>query len=150
MKSLTCLCKTVPSKTMDEYNKLKRKLKTSTVQYGSIISASYFATQGAETGVSAVVGAATSFVYITLLEDHVDHIETSLFQKQFIPPIVAVTFEMLWNKAPFAFDFDYGSTFVGFLAYKFALSTVLYETVKEMMLSDSRTMYEKPEYKDIE
>jgi hypothetical protein len=57
---------------------------------------------------------------------------------------------MLWNKAPFAFDFDYGSTFVGFLAYKFALSTVLYETIKEMMLSDSITMYEKPEYKDIE
>ena len=33
MKSLTCLCKTTPSKPVDEYNKLKRKLKTSTILF---------------------------------------------------------------------------------------------------------------------
>jgi hypothetical protein len=44
---------------------------------------------------------------------------------------------MAWNDAPFAFDFDYGATFVGFLAYKFALSTVLYQTVRDMMLESS-------------
>ena len=150
MNTLICFSNTPPIKPVDEYKKLKRKLRLSTAQYGSAISASYFVTQGAEMGVSAVVGAVTSYAYITLLEDHVDNIETSIFQKQLLAPAIAVTFEMLWNTAPFAFDFDYGTTFIGFLAYKFALSTVLYETVKHMMLSDSRNMYEKPEYKDID
>jgi hypothetical protein len=31
---------------------------------------------------------------------------------------------------------------VGFLAYKFALTTVLYETVRSMMLSDSKSFYD--------
>jgi len=42
-------------------------------------------------------------------------------------------FEVMWNSAPFAFDFDYGATFIGFLSYKFAISSILYETVKEML-----------------
>jgi len=60
-------------------------------------------------------------------------------------------FEVSWNNAPFAFDFDYGATFVGFLAYKFAISTVLYETVRDMMISDSEAVYDttKKEYNEI-
>ena len=55
------------------------------------------------------------------------------------------------NNAPFGFDFDYGASFVGFLAYKFALSTVLYEIVREMMISDGETMYDTSEkhYNDL-
>ena len=52
-------------------------------------------------------------------------------------PISTAIFETMWNNAPFAFDFDYGATFVGFLAYKFALLSVLYDTVTEMMLDDA-------------
>jgi hypothetical protein len=69
----------------------------------------------------------------------VDTFEKSAFQTEFLAPLGAAAFEMAWNDAPFAFDFDYGATFVGFLAYKFALSTVLYETIREMMLESSDT-----------
>ena len=66
-------------------------------------------------------------------------------------PLGAAAFEVSWNNAPFAFDFDYGATFVGFLAYKFALSTVLYQTVREMMIGDSETFYDTEEkvYNDL-
>ena len=38
-----------------------------------------------------------------------------------------------------------------FLAYKFALSTVLYQTVREMMIGDSETFYDTEEkvYNDL-
>jgi hypothetical protein len=40
---------------------------------------------------------------------------------------------------------------VGFLAYKFALSTVLYRTVREMMIGDSEAFYDTEEkvYNDL-
>ena len=134
-----------------EYKRLKKTLKNSTAAYGSALSASYFITQGADQGVSAVVGAAASYAYVTLLSDRVDNFETSTFQKEFLAPLSAAAFEVSWNNAPFAFDFDYGATFVGFLAYKFALSTVLYQTVREMMIGDSETFYDTEEkvYNDL-
>jgi hypothetical protein len=49
-------------------------------------------------------------------------------------------FETVWNHAPFAFDFDYGATFVGFLAYKFALLSVIYEEVREMIINTDEEM----------
>jgi hypothetical protein len=120
-----------------EYTRLKTTLKKSTVAYGAALSASYFITQGADQGVSAAVGAAASFAYVSLLSKRVDTFEKSVFQTEFLAPLGAAAFEMAWNDAPFAFDFDYGATFVGFLAYKFALSTVLYQTVRDMMLESS-------------
>ena len=127
----------------NDYNKLKTRLKKSTFGYGSAISLSYFITQGAEKGVSSTVGAMASYVYMDLLSQHVDSIEKSSVQKQIFVPISTAIFETMWNNAPFAFDFDYGSTFVGFLAYKFALISVLYDTVKEMMLEDASRIYTK-------
>ena len=133
-----------------EYKHLKKTLKNSTAAYGSALSASYFITQGAEQGVSATIGAAASYAYITLLSDRVDKLEKSSMQKEFIAPISAAALEVSWNNAPFAFDFDYGATFVGFLAYKFALTTVLYETIRAMMITDSEAIYdtEKKNYTD--
>ena len=124
-----------------EYNKLKRKLKDTTFGYGSVIATSYFITQGSTEGLSAVLGVFSSYTYISLLEDHVDNIENSPFQKQFLAPISLAVFEMSWNSAPFSFDFDYGSTFIGFLSYKFAIINVLYETVKDWLISDSTNLY---------
>ena len=66
-------------------------------------------------------------------------------QKEFFAPLGAAAFEVSWNNAPFAFDFDYGATFVGFLAYKFALSSVLYQIVREMMIGDSTSFYDTEE-----
>ena len=134
-----------------EYSRLKTTLKKSTIGYGAALSASYFITQSADQGVSAVLGAAASYAYMTLLSDRMDKFENSVIQKEFLAPLCAAAFEVSWNNAPFAFDFDYGATFVGFLAYKFALTTVLYETVKEMMIEDNESRYntDKKEYNDL-
>jgi hypothetical protein len=134
-----------------DYSRLKTTLKKSTIGYGSALSASYFITQGADQGVSATLGAIASYAYVTLLSDRVDRFEKSAIQNEFLAPLCTAAFEVSWNNAPFAFDFDYGATFVGFLAYKFALTTVLYETVREMMIGDSETFYdtEEKEYNDI-
>jgi|TARA_B100001142_G_scaffold199343_1_gene198077 hypothetical protein len=138
-------------KPVTEYKRLKNTLKRSTAAYGTALAASHFITQGAEQGVSATLGAAASYAYISLLSDRVDKLEKSSFQKEFIAPLSAAAFEVSWNNAPFAFDFDYGATFVGFLAYKFAISTVLYETVRDMMISDSEAVYDttEKEYNEI-
>ncbi len=130
-----------------EYTRLKKTLKRSTAGYGSVLSASYFITQGADQGVSATLGAMTSYAYITLLSDRVDKFEDTAIQKEFLAPLGAAAFEVSWNHAPFAFDFDYGATFLGFLAYKFALTTVLYETVRGMLITDSESFYDTSEKK---
>ncbi len=127
------------------YKDLKTRLKRTTAGYGSMLSVSYFLTQGANQGVSASLGAVTSYVYLSLLANRVDKFETTALQNEFLAPIGFAAFEVSWNNAPFAFDFDYGASFVGFLAYKFALSTVLYEVVRGMMISDSETMYDTSE-----
>ena len=151
MISTTSFAKPVVPKTSGEYRRLKKSLRNSTAGYGSALATSYFITQGAEMGVSATLGGIASYAYISLLEDHVDNIENSPLQKQFLAPISAAAFEMAWNNAPFAFDFDYGATFVGFLAYKFALTTVLYEMVRDMLISDSSSSYDtsEKEYNDL-
>ena len=139
--------KPVPS----DYVRLKNTLKRSTGGYGAALSASYFITQGAHQGVSVTIGAVASYAYVSLLCDRVDTFEKSAFQKEFLAPLCAAAFEVSWNNAPFAFDFDYGVTFIGFLAYKFALSTVLYETVREMMIEDGKAFYDTEEkiYNDL-
>ena len=138
-------------KPVPEYKRLKSTLKRSTAAYGTALAATHFITQGAEQGVSATLGAAASYAYITLLSDRVDNLEKSSFQKEFIAPLSTAAFEVSWNNAPFAFDFDYGATFVGFLAYKFAISTVLYEIVRDMMIADSEAVYDttEKEYNEI-
>lgn len=119
-----------------DYDKLKKRINRATLGYGGALTSMYFITHGAEQGVSSTIGVATSFAYIALLEKHVDNIEKSAFQQQLLAPICTAMFETLWNSAPFAFDFDYGATFVGFLAYKVALLTVVYDEVKNMLTSD--------------
>jgi hypothetical protein len=81
----------------------------------------------------------SSLAYISLLAKRVDAIEVpSPFQKQLFAPVGTAVFETMWNHAPFAFDFDYGATFVGFLAYKFALLVVLYEEIRKMILDEEK------------
>lgn len=126
------------AKPSSDYRRLKRTLKNSTAGYGSALSALYFITQGAEQGVSAVLGAVASYAYVSLLSDRVDKFEETVLQKEFFAPLGAAAFEVTWNNAPFGFDFDYGATFVGFLAYKFALTTVMYETLREIMVDEKK------------
>ena len=133
----------VPPKS--DYEKLKRKINRTTFAYGTALTSTYFITQGAPEGVSAALGVATSLSYISLLENHVDNIEQSPFQKQLLAPIGAAVFETMWNNAPFGFDFDYGATLVGFLAYKLALLTVVYEEVAKMLLDSGDSTLESKE-----
>ena len=76
-----------------------------------------------------------------------DNIENSPFQKQFLAPIGLAIFETSWNNAPFSFDFDYGATLVGFLSYKLALTAVLYDMIRDMMIKDSIETYDTSEKK---
>ena len=149
--SLTYALSKPSSTNASDYKRLKKTLKNSTAGYGSALSASYFITQGADQGVSAMLGAVTSYAYVSLLSDRVDKLEKSTIQKEFFAPLSAAAFEVSWNNAPFAFDFDYGATFVGFLAYKFALTSVIYETVRHMMISDGDSLYDTEEkvYNDL-
>jgi hypothetical protein len=126
----------VPPKS--DYEKLKRKINRTTFAYGTALTSTYFITQGAPEGVSAALGVATSLSYISLLQNHVDNIEKSAFQKQLLAPIGTAVFETMWNNAPFGFDFDYGATLVGFLAYKLALLTVIYEEVAHMLVDTQK------------
>ena len=89
-----------------EYRRLKKTLKNSTAGYGTALATSYFITQGADQGVSAVVGALASYAYVSLLSERVDNLEKAAFQKEFLAPLSAAAFEVTWNNAPFAFDFD--------------------------------------------
>jgi hypothetical protein len=119
-----------------DYTSLKKNLRKSTTAYGSAIASSYFITMGAPEGVSATLGVVTSLAYLGALENHVDTVEYSPFQKQLLIPVGTCVFETMWNHAPFAFDFDYGATFAGFLAYKMALCAVLYDVVREMLIAE--------------
>jgi hypothetical protein len=118
---------------ISDYSRLKHKLKKSTARCGTLLSTSSFITQGSEQGVSTVLGAIASYTYLSLLSERVDNLEETGYPKEFFAPISLAVFEVMWNGAPFAFDFDYGATFIGFLSYKFAISSILYETVKEML-----------------
>ena len=114
---------------------LKTKINRTTLGYGTALTSMYFITQGASEGVSATLGVVSSLAYIGLLTQSVDNIEkSSPFQKQLLVPVGTAIFETMWNHAPFAFDFDYGATLMGFLAYKVALLTVLYDEVRKMIL----------------
>jgi hypothetical protein len=129
----------VSKPTTTDYTKLKKTLRRTTAGYGAALSTTYFITQGSDQGLSVALGALSSYTYICLLSDHVDNIEHSRFQKELLAPISAAAFEMSWNQAPFSFDFDYGSTFIGFLAYKCALSTVLYDIVRDMLIEGEQS-----------
>jgi hypothetical protein len=133
----------VPPKS--DYEKLKRNINQTTLKYGTVLTSTYFITQGAAEGVSTALGVASSMAYINLLENHVDNIEKSPFQKQLLAPIGVAVFETMWNNAPFGFDFDYGATFVGFLAYKVALLTVIYEEVARMMIGSDESCSAPPD-----
>ena len=132
-----------------DYEKLKSKINRTTLGYGTTLASTYFITQGAAEGVSATLGVLSSLTYIGLLTQRVDNIEkSSPFQKQLLVPVGTAIFETMWNNAPFGFDFDYGATLMGFLAYKVALLTVVYEEVRKMLLDVAADSEEQDPSKD--
>jgi hypothetical protein len=128
-----------------EYQKLKSKINKTTLGYGTALTTTYFITQGADEGVSAALGVASSLGYINLLSNRVENIDKPSFQTQLLVPVGTAIFETMWNNAPFGFDFDYGATLMGFLAYKVALLTVIYEEVRKMLISTNNITLESKE-----
>ena len=125
----------VVCKVPNTYPKLKTKLKKTTLVYGAGISTSILLAKGIEPGVSASLGSLTSYGYLYLLQRYVDNFETST-QKQLLIPLATALFEKTWNVGH-DFQFDYGYTLIGFLAYKFALTSLLYETIIDIWLDGS-------------
>lgn len=125
------------AKTPTSYVSLKKKLKTSTIQYGFVLTSSYFICKGAEEGVSAMVGTASSLAYVNALSSRVDNLEKSSFPSELLIPIGMVMFETVWNNAPFGFDFDYAASLFGFFVYKGALLNLIYDVIQEMLLPEN-------------
>ena len=69
------------------YKKLKKRVLSSTFAYGTSITTLYFMTYGAEEGVSAALGFATSIGYLSLLTRSVDNIEKYPVQPQLLIPV---------------------------------------------------------------
>lgn len=118
------------------YKDTKEKLKKHTLQYGLALTSAYFICRGAEEGVSAMLGSVSSVVYLNMLSKNVDDIEKRILPLELAVPISVAMFEKIWNEAPFAFDFDYEATLFGFLVYKGALLNILYDIIKDMLLSE--------------
>lgn len=117
-----------------DYKQLKTKLKKTTLTYGTLLTSSYFICKGADSGISAMLGTASSLVYLDLLSNQVDDIEKIKFPTQLLVPVSTALFESLWNSSPLPFDFDYGATLFGFFIYKAALLNILFEVVRDMLL----------------
>jgi hypothetical protein len=45
--------------------------------------------------------------------------------------------EGIWNHTPIPFEFDYGATLFGFLTYKIALLSILYDNIRKMLLEQN-------------
>jgi hypothetical protein len=116
------------------YQTLKKKLKKNTLLAGSGLVACNTVTGSSLAGIATGLGVATSFTYLSLLCNHVDKIEDSdSFQKHIAVPVTVAVFETWWNHQFPEYTLNQGYTLIGFLSYQFAVLTILYETVREML-----------------
>lgn len=116
------------------YQNLKKKLKRNTLLAGTGLTACNTVTGNSLAGIATGLGVATSFAYLSLLCDHVDKIEDSnSFQKQIVVPVTVAVFETWWNHQFPEYALNQGYTLVGFLSYQFAVLTILYDAVKDML-----------------
>ena len=132
--SLQPFKKIIRAQNNDEYVKLKRKLTQTPAIYGTSLTMSYFIGQGMEAGISYGVGLGTSLAYLDTLYSKVDNIEKGTMEMPILFPICLAMGEGLWNHTPIPFEFDYGATLFGFLTYKIALLSILYDNIREMLL----------------
>jgi len=135
--SLQPFKKTIRTQNNDEYIRLKRKLTQTTAIYGTSLTMSYFIGQGMEAGISYGVGLGTSLAYLDTLYSKVDNIEKGSMEIPILFPICLAVGEGIWNHTPIPFEFDYGATLFGFLTYKIALLSILYDNIREMLLEQN-------------
>ena len=129
-KTIRISCPTKRKEGIAEYEKIKSKIKKSTLQYGVAVSTYHFIFHTPVDGVSASLGTIASCIYVDSLSSYVDNIEKvpGLNKRLLLPTCLALA-ESVWNSKDLPFDFNMGATLFGFLAYKMAFYQIVAEEI---------------------
>ena len=112
---------------LTSYPTLKNKLRKNTLALNGVFTTYYACTGGEPAAVSALIGAAASMAYLSVLSRNV---ETLDFTKSGV--LVPLAVALVEKVAPY--DFSYEATLVTFLSYQFAVVSLLYDEVRDIML----------------
>ena len=129
-KTIRISCPTKRKEGIAEYEKIKDKIKKSTLQYGVAVSTYHFIFHTPIDGISASLGTIASYMYVDSLSSYVDNIEKipGLNKRLLLPTCLALA-ESVWNSNDLPFDFNMGATLFGFLAYKMAFYQIVAEEI---------------------
>ena len=129
-KTIRISCPTKRKEGIAEYEKIKDKIKKSTLQYGVAVSTYHFIFHTPIDGVSATLGTIASCIYVDSLSSYVDNIERiPVLNKRLLLPTCLALAESTWNSNDLPFDFNMGTTLFGFLAYKMAFYQIVAEEI---------------------
>jgi hypothetical protein len=129
-KTIRISCPTKRKEGITEYEKIKDKIKKSTLQYSVAVSTYHFIFHTPIDGISASLGTIASYMYVDSLSSYVDNIEKipGLNKRLLLPTCLALA-ESVWNSNDLPFDFNMGATLFGFLAYKMAFYQIVAEEI---------------------
>jgi|SRR6056300_1827357 hypothetical protein len=129
-KTIRISCPTKRKEGIAEYEKIKDKIKKTTLQYGVAVSTYHFIFHTPIDGVSATLGTIASCIYVDSLSSYVDNIERiPVLNKRLLLPTCLALVESTWNSNDLPFDFNMGATLFGFLAYKMAFYQIVAEEI---------------------
>ena len=129
-KTIRISCPTKRKEGIAEYEKIKDKIKKTTLQYGVAVSTYHFIFHTPIDGVSATLGTIASCIYVDSLSSYVDNIERiPVLNKRLLLPTCLALVESTWNSKDLPFDFNMGATLFGFLAYKMAFYQIVAEEI---------------------
>ena len=129
-KTIRISCPTKRKEGIAEYEKIKDKIKKTTLQYGVAVSTYHFIFHTPIDGVSATLGTIASCIYVDSLSSYVDNIERiPVLNKRLLLPTCLALAESTWNSNELPFDFNMGATLFGFLAYKMAFYQIVAEEI---------------------
>ena len=129
-KTIRISCPTKRKEGIAEYEKIKSKIKKTTLQYGVAVSTYHFIFHTPVDGVSASLGTIASCIYVDSLSSYVDNIERiPVLNKRLLLPTCLALAESTWNSNDLPFDFNMGATLFGFLAYKMAFYQIVAEEI---------------------
>jgi len=110
-----------------EFPQIKKKLRKNTLALNGVFT-TYYGITGGEAGViSALIGAGASLVYLELLSKNVERMDFS--KSAVLVPLAAALMERVTP-----YEFNYEATLVTFLSYQFAVVSLLYDEVRDIML----------------
>lgn len=129
-KTIRISCPTKRKEGIAEYEKIKSKIKKTTLQYGVAVSTYHFIFHTPIDGISATLGTIASCIYVDSLSSYVDNIERiPVLNKRLLLPTCLALVESTWNSNDLPFDFNMGATLFGFLAYKMAFYQIVAEEI---------------------